>query len=352
MLSHLFFGVSKFALLSSVACLLAASAALAAPAPSRGDQLANDGNYAAALQAFAAAQKQSPDDAALAANLARVSLRLQQNESAVDWAKKAVDLAPGKATYRLLLADAYVNYVNDVSVFSKLGIAHKIRDGYLKAVELEPDNAEAHFSLAMFYLMAPGIAGGDDDKGEEQVKLLARIDPAHVAIVRAQQAVRTEDFDTAKEWMSKAVSAAKDSSGYVAQAALLVSQDHPEEALKVYRKATTTYPDEPTAWYQIGKLAAIGNVDPLVGIQALETYLGMRINWRDRDAPFSWAHYRLGQIHERVGAVQKARDEYQQALKLNPDFPEATQALQKLPESGKPAEPTGKQGAQAHVLQM
>lgn len=352
MLKHESSRIAPRAWASAMACLFASALAVAAPAPSRGDQLANNGNFAAALQAFAAAQKQSPDDAALAASLARVSLRLKQNEEAVEWGTKAVDLAPGKATYRLLLADAYANYVNDVSMFSKLGIAHKIRDGYLNAVELEPGNAEAHFSLAMFYLMAPGIAGGDDDKGEEQIKLLAGIDPANAAIVRARQAVQSEEYDKANEWLRKAVAAANDSSGFVAQAALLASRDHPEQALKVYRTATTTYPDEPTAWYQIGRLAAIGKADPQVGITALETYLDMRIDWRDQDAPWCWAHYRLGQIHERAGAVETARKEYKQALKLNPDFPEATQALQSLPTSGNRAETTGKQGAQVHVLQM
>lgn len=347
-LKHISGRLAAYAWLIFMACLMQGGVAMAETMPSKGDQLANEGNYKAAVQAFAAARKAAPDDAEITAKLARATLKAGEHKQAVDWAHKAVDLDPDKATYRMLLADAYANYVNDVGMFSKLGIAHKIRDAYLKAVELEPDNATAHLSLARFYLMAPGIAGGSDSEGERQLQILVRLDPAMAYVVRARQAANDKSYAKAEDWLRKAITVAKDADGYLALGQLLAFRDHPEDALNAYRKAVATYPDEPGAQYQIGRLAAMGKVDAQTGIKALRMYVSMPIDWRSGDAPLCWAHYRLAQILERQGDVQKAKDQYQQALNLNPDFPEARQAVLKLAASLRAVGSAAEQRAQAH----
>lgn len=322
--------VIRIAWLSILASLCLGGHALAATMPSAGDRFANDGNYVAAVRAFTAAQQQAPRDASIATKLARANLLLGEHKPAVDGAQNVVALQPMRAESYLLLGDAYSYYVNDVGMLSKLGIAHKIRDAYRKAIEVEPSHAEAHFSLAMFYLMAPGVAGGSTDKAQEQLALLQKLNPAMAAIARSQVAIRAKDYAQAEKQLRQAISVAADSTAYVALGNLLASRERFDDALTVLRQATTTYPAEPDAWYQIGRLAADGKGDAQAGKQALDTYLGMRIDWQESAAPFCWAHYRLGQIEQRLGDASKAKAQYQQALQSKPGFKEATTALQQL----------------------
>ncbi|HET8898511.1 MAG TPA: tetratricopeptide repeat protein [Rhodanobacteraceae bacterium] len=296
-----------------------------------GDELANNGNFSAAAKAFAVAAGKAPQDASIAASLARAYLRSGDNEQAVEWAQKATALAPAKARYQLLLGDAYSNYVNDVSMFSKLGIAHKIRDAYKQAVALEPKLPAARLSLAMFYLVAPGIAGGSDEDGAAQLRALAALDPAQAAIVRARQAAADKNMKQAESLLRQALDGARDSNALVALGYLLDNQKHYAEALAVFQQAIKAYPAEPTAYYQIGRMAAAGEIDAQLGVAALGQYLGLTIDWRDNDPPLAWAHLRLAQCWARLEQPAKARAELAQARQLKPGFKEADAALAKLP---------------------
>lgn len=330
MVKHFSTRLLRRAWLLFLTCLLLSTGALAATTPDKGDKLANDGNFAAAVKVFAEAHKQTPQDVQIISNLARVNLRLGEGKKAVAWAQQAVDLEPRRASHYMLLADAYSHYVNEVSMLRKLGIAHKIRDAYLKAVALEPDNSQARFSLASFYILAPGVAGGSDDKGEEQIRALEKFDPAMAAMARFRQAMQGKQYKQAEDWLRKAATSPGDEGGYQRLAAWLASRDRNDEAIAIYRKIIAEDPSAHGAYYQLGRQAAEGRVKPPEGIAAIQAYLGMSIDWHAGDPPFCWAHYRLGQILARAGEKQKAVAEYQQALKLKPDFEEAKQAMQKL----------------------
>lgn len=306
---------------------LTLSVGVMAATPSAGDKLANDGNYAAAETAFAQALKQSPRDVDTVNKLALVNLQLGHAKQAVAYAHQAIALEPKQAKYQLLLGNALSNYVNDVGMFSKLGIAHQIEDAYQKAVQLEPTNADARMALAMYYLVAPGIAGGSDADAARQVEILAKYNDAAVDYVQAQQAIRAKQPGAAEALLSKAVVASKDSGALVTLGQFQASHKQDEAALASFQRATHEYPHAPAAYYQIGKLASEGKASAAVGIAALTAYIGMPIDWTQQDAPYSWAHYRLGKIYARSGDAAKSRSEYELALKLNPNFKQAKQAL-------------------------
>lgn len=309
--------------------LLLSTGVSAATRPAGGDQLANDGNYEAAAQAFAEAQRLAPRDAVVTAKLAQVSLILGKDKQALQWAQKAVALEPDSADYQMLLGDTYATYVNDVSLFSKLGIAHDVRDAYLKAVELKPGSAETHYRLAMFYLTAPGVAGGSSEGADEQIQTLEKIDPALAAILRAGQARKAKQYAQAEGFLRKGATRGKDGSAYLVLGDFLASRKQPLYALAAYRQAIAAYPHEPGAYYQIGNLSAEGEIDAQTGISALQAYLSMPIDWREGNQPFCWAHYRLAQIWAKLGDTKKAEAEYQHAMALDPGFKQAKPIIQK-----------------------
>lgn len=309
--------------------VLVSTGVSAATYSERGDQLANNGNYEAAAQAFAEAQRLAPRDAEVTGKLAQLSLMLGNDKQALQWAQKAVALEPDSVDYQMLLGDTYASYVNDVSLFSKLGIAHKVQDAYRKAVELKPGSADAHYRLAMFYLTAPRIAGGSSENADEQIQTLEKIDPAMAAILRARQARNAKHYAQAESLLRKGATRGKDGSAYLVLGDLLASRKQPVDAFAAYRQAIAAYPHEPGAYYQIGNLSAEGKIDAQTGISALQAYLGMPIDWREGNQAFCWAHYRLAQIWARLGDTNKADAEYQQALALDPGFEQAMPVVQK-----------------------
>ncbi|HZV91624.1 MAG TPA: tetratricopeptide repeat protein [Caldimonas sp.] len=151
-------------------------------------------NYGGARAYFQGLLKGDPRDAAAAAGMATLELTRGNNESSVEWARKAIELAPTNAAYRMLLGVAYGQYVRDVNPLSQLGIAYKVRDSFEQAVQLAPDSAEAHAGLAKYYILAPGIAGGSTRKAEEQLAALDRLDAAQAAAVRATLAQQHKDL--------------------------------------------------------------------------------------------------------------------------------------------------------------
>lgn len=61
--------------------------------------------------------------------------------------------------------------------FSKIKYGMQIECFLLRAKELAPDLPEAHLGLGTFYLLAPGIAGGNLNKAIEELEMAVKIAP-------------------------------------------------------------------------------------------------------------------------------------------------------------------------------
>jgi len=62
-------------------------------------------------------------------------------------------------------------------IFGKINYAMRIKGNLLKAKELAPELAEIRLALGTFYLLAPGIIGGDIDKAVEELTTAVEISP-------------------------------------------------------------------------------------------------------------------------------------------------------------------------------
>lgn len=71
-------------------------------------------------------------------------------------------------------------------MFAAMSGAGKVRDSFLKAVELDPKNYSARMSLLSFYLQAPGIAGGGKDKAQAFVTDTAKVNKDAAALLLAR----------------------------------------------------------------------------------------------------------------------------------------------------------------------
>ena len=80
--------------------------------------------------------------------------------------------------------------------------------------------------------------------------------------------------------------------------------------------------------YQVGRTASISGKFLDRGQSAFESYLEHQPG--PDDPGLDWAHYRLGLIHQHRDNTDVARQQFQSALRINPDHDEAKKALKKL----------------------
>ena len=78
------------------------------------------------------------------------------------------------------------------------GLAGKVRGEFERAVQLSPKDVDARLDLAEFYLAAPGIVGGGEQKARQQAQFIATVNPAREHWVYARIAEQKKDTATAE----------------------------------------------------------------------------------------------------------------------------------------------------------
>jgi tetratricopeptide (TPR) repeat protein len=174
-------------------------------------------------------------------------------------------------------------------------LAGKCKREYLKAVELDGKNVEARQSLLNFYLQAPGFAGGSIEKA-------------------AAQAEETKKFDPPR--------------GRQMFASVYLAEEKYDLAFAEFDEVLKDKPDDYTSLYQVGRLAAMTGRFLDRGLTSLRRCLAMPAP--EGEPGHAAAHWRIGNILEKQGDKPGARAAYEAALKVDPQFPQAIEALRKL----------------------
>jgi tetratricopeptide (TPR) repeat protein len=274
------------------------SVAHAALAPADTDlvrALLRDRKFAEAEAALLKLTVQHPVEPDAWAGLGDTQLRQDKAEEAVKSFEKAVELAPTTADYHRQLGDAYGRSAQKAGVFSKLGFAKKCKAAYEKAVELDPTNLNARFSLMSYFQQAPSMVGGGMDKAYAQAAEIKKLDAAR---------------------------------GRVAYANLYVAEKKYAEAFNEFEDVLRSTPDNYAALFQIGRLAALSGERLDRGLETLKQCLAATppAGQPGHDA----ANWRLGNILEKKGDKAGAKAAYEAALAVNAKFAQAIDALKKL----------------------
>ena len=88
--------------------------------------------------------------------------------------ERATKLDPQKSLYHLWLGRIYGEKAVRAGFLSAAGLAKKVRASFERAVQLDPKSWEARTDLAEFYLEAPSIIGGGQDKARGQADTYSR----------------------------------------------------------------------------------------------------------------------------------------------------------------------------------
>ena len=151
-----------------------------------------------ALQAFETLATTAPANGEIDFYLGEIAFRRNDTEKATAHFEKAVVAAPTVSRYHHRLGDAYGRAAQDASVFSALGLAKKCLRSFQRAVELDPDNLDARFSLFTFYRGAPALIGGGASRAAAEAAAIKARDPDRGRIAFAALYVSQKKFDAAR----------------------------------------------------------------------------------------------------------------------------------------------------------
>jgi cytochrome c-type biogenesis protein CcmH/NrfG len=270
----------------------------------------------------------TPNDAASYNFLCRAYFAVSNWDRAISACERAVTLAPNNSEYHLWLGRTYGEKADASNFFTAAGLAKKVRTEFERAVALDPKNAIGRTDLAEFYLEAPGIVGGGQDKARAQADALSKLDAAKAHWVNGRIAEKNKDTTTAEHEYHAAIDESHGGASAWLNLALFYRNtkrfDEMQDALK---HAAAAPIDRADVLVDAASTLLRTNRDLPFAIQLVQRYLASQTV--EQAPPFK-AHYLLGSILEKQGDKQGAAKEYQMALALAKDFGRAREALNRV----------------------
>src|SRR5262249_36966662 len=146
---------------------------------------------------------------------------------------------------------------------------------FTRAVELDPNNLDARTGLIEFYMLAPGIMGGDEKKALQQAAEIKRRDAMRGHQAFAYIYGRQKKPDLARKEYVDAVKENPNSpkSHYWLGISFLTADKNYKAAAEEFEMAVKLDPTYMPGWFQIGHMAALSGANLQRGEEALQKYL-------------------------------------------------------------------------------
>jgi tetratricopeptide (TPR) repeat protein len=286
------------------ACVLAValtfssgSIILAQPDLSKGKEAFENKNYYGAERFFTEITGKNPDNPEGWYYLGRVKMAKGENKTAIDLFERAIDLDQENALYLTWSGINYIHVLSQVNFMEQGLYAYRAMNTLEKAVDLDPDNLEARIWLAGYYANAPSFAGGSEADAKDQLAEIFKRDPDHIG-------------------------------GLLQQGEILSVFGEYEAAMKSYERIIELDAEFFPVYLNIGRLVMQSGMDAGKGISALIHFIHDSPAEFDHARDHAW--YCLGNIYEKEGKLDEARQSYEKAVSLNPDEEEYQKSLKKV----------------------
>ena len=188
----------------------------------RGDARVDQGDFPSAVEAYDVALQGDPDDARALYRRARARVywaddaartdeeREALYETALADAERAVELAPDDPEAHFELSRALGRMAQFRGVLQSLNLAARMSDALDRALELDPEHAGAWHARALWHAEVPWIAGGRGGQVEPAFERAIEIEPDVIShrVAYAGILIDREAYDRAAEQLDAAIAIA------------------------------------------------------------------------------------------------------------------------------------------------
>lgn len=216
-------------------------------------------------------------------------------------------------------------------MFKAMGFAKESRKGLEQAVALDPKNVDAQYALMQFYVMAPGMMGGDAEEAAAIAERIAALSTVEGHRAKAQLRASEKDTEGYLRGNREALALApahRDALGVVV-GDLLGKSDF-AGAKTLIDKARGVDPDSVVVRYQYAKWSAVSGQELEAGLTEIDSLIALA-HYPDRFS-LPGAHFRRAQLLTKLDRRNDAIAAYEAALAVEPEFELASKELEKLRE--------------------
>jgi tetratricopeptide (TPR) repeat protein len=196
-------------------------------------------------------------------------------------------------------------------------------------VALDSTYVPAREGLLRYYVAAPGVLGGSLDRAREQADAIGKLNPYRGGLAHANVAVAAKDTAALIRAHESLVAQFPDSvAPHFALYNVHLARRQYAPAWSVVDRLEQLRSAPPVVRYAIGRAAAESGEQLDRGEQSLRAYLQHTPG--PNEVSHAVANWRLGMIAEKRGNKAAARESFEAALKLDPNFRQAKEALARL----------------------
>jgi tetratricopeptide (TPR) repeat protein len=290
----------------------------------------DQGDYNGAVAMLKDAAGKDPSNGEIQLLLTKCYLEIKQYDNAVNSGEKAVAIDPKNSVYHQWLGEAYGQKADHVSMLSAYPLARKTRKEFETAVELDPRNFDAAQDLIQFDCTAPGIVGGGEDKAQPLIQKLMGLDEAEGHFAAGVCRAIKKDFPAADAEYTKSLQLKPKTADRLYDIGdYFIQRGNAEMLLGVAEAGEAWAPQDPRGkFYRAAGWILKGEKYPEAE-KLLHDYLQTAPLRSTYPGPWD-AHYWLGRARAAQKDESGAKTEYQTALKLNPKYKQAQDALKQL----------------------
>src|SRR5690349_21423271 len=329
-LAFLFFAVLSAGWLVTVP---PAAGAAVRELPADIERLYNGGLYRQAAEALNGAIQRQPKESSLHYWLGRCFYELRDYNRAISSLERAITLEPERSDYHDWLGKSYgrkAEETNRFSAFSSISLAHKTHREFEVAVRLDANNLEAQRDLIRYLLTAPGIVGGSEGAAQQRIHALATVDSIEATLAQAELFSSRKKFGEANQEYQKILDLKADRIGvYFEIAEYYRDRRDPARMSEAVEAGAPLAPSDRRLDYYRGIALILRNGDPAEAERDLRRYLDSVPD--NANVPsHSTVHEWLGRLYERKEQWDRAVQEYQAALIMDPHNRQVSEALKAL----------------------
>jgi tetratricopeptide (TPR) repeat protein len=299
--------------------------------------------------------QEAPDDPNATFLLSQIRAAFGDRTSPPVLAEKAVQLDGKVACYHRQLAECQGLLAQHANIFQQIGLARRFRKELDTALELDPKDVQAQRDLLEFYLVAPGIAGGDVKKAEAVAQQIAGIDSCQGYLAKARIAEFRKDSKEAEAHLRRGAEACPSSykvqmglaeflatgrrdektaeavakasiamergrvQAYAILAAIYAGRADQDSLDALLSSAAEAVPDDATPYYRAAERLLSDGRNPAQAERYLRTYLSQEPEGNQPTA--ADAHWKLGLALRAQGQDSDAVREFRTAVQLDPESP-------------------------------